>query len=120
MEKITAKLGAALYVCWGLLHFTAAYSVYKLAQDSPATMAQGRLMQAAFYLAAFAAPAILLALTLHWRNDWLGLWVNWVMVGIADIPFLLFVLIAGYAPWWPGLRGPVLWFTVSSVTGRAR
>jgi hypothetical protein len=49
MEKITAKLGAALYVCWGLLHFTAAYSVYKLAQDSPATMAQGRLMQTALF-----------------------------------------------------------------------
>ena len=32
MEKITAKLGAALYVCWGLLHFTAAYGVFKLAQ----------------------------------------------------------------------------------------
>ena len=63
MEKITAKLGAALYVCWGLLHFSAAYGVYKLAQGSPATMAQGRLMQTAFYLAAFAATAILLAFT---------------------------------------------------------
>ena len=34
MEKLTAKLGAALYVCWGLLHFTAAYGVYKLARVS--------------------------------------------------------------------------------------
>ncbi|MGA8357992.1 MAG: hypothetical protein WB772_11670 [Xanthobacteraceae bacterium] len=103
MEKITAKLGAALYVCWGLLHFTAAYGIYKLAQNSPATMAQGRLMQTAFYLAAFAATAIVLALTLNWHSDRLGFWVNGVMVGIADIPFILFVLIPGYAPWWPGL-----------------
>ena len=115
MEKMTAKVGAALYVCWGLLHFTAAYGVYKLAQDSPATMAQGRLMQAAFYLAAFAATAIL-----NWRNDRLGLWVNGVMVGLADIPFILFVLIPGYAPWWPGLLGPVLWIAAFSVTGLAR
>jgi hypothetical protein len=120
MEKITAKLGAALYVCWGLLHFSAAYGVYKLAQGSPATMAQGRLMQTAFYLAAFAATAILLAFTLNWRNDRLGLWVNGVMVGIADIPFILFVLIPGYASWWPGLLGPVLWIAAFSVTGLAR
>ena len=76
MEKITAKLGAVLYVCWGLLHFTAAYGVYRLAQNSPATMAQGRLMQTAFYLTAFAATAIVLALTLNWRNDRLGFWVE--------------------------------------------
>ncbi len=42
MEKIAAKLGAVLYVCWGLLHFTAAYGVFKLAQNSPG-MAQGSL-----------------------------------------------------------------------------
>ena len=48
MEKIAAKLGAVLYVCWGLLHFTAAYGVFKLAQNSPANIAHGRLMQTAF------------------------------------------------------------------------
>jgi hypothetical protein len=120
MEKITVRLGAALYVCWGLLHFTAAYSVYKLAQNSAATMAQGRLMQTAFYLAALAATAIVLALTLNWRNDRLGFLVNGVLVGVADIPFILFVLIPGYAPWWPGLLGPVLWTAAFSVTGLAQ
>src|SRR5580704_13584206 len=120
MEKIPAKLGAVLYVCWGLLHFTAAYGVYKLAQNSPATMAQGRLMQTAIYLAAFAATAIVLALTLNSRNDRLGFWVNAVMVGIADIPFILFVLIPGYAPWWPGLLGPILWVAAFFFTALAR
>jgi hypothetical protein len=98
MDKITARFGAALYVCWGLLHLSAAYGVYNLAQNSPATMAQGRLMQTAFYLAAFATTAIVLAITLNWRNDRLGFWINGVIVGIADIPFILFVLIPGYAP----------------------
>jgi len=117
MEKIPAKLGAVLYVLWGLLHFTAAYSVYKLAHELPATMAQGRLMQTAFYLSAFASTAIVLALVLNWRNDRLGFWINGVMVSIADIPFILFVLIPGYAPWWPGLLGPVLWIAAFSITG---
>ena len=120
MAKTIAKLGAALYVCWGLLHFTAAYGVYKLAQSSPPTIAQGRLMQTAFYLAVFAATAIVLAITRNWRNDPLGFWVNGVMVGIADAPFILFVLIPGYAPWWPGLLGPVLWIAAFSLTGLAR
>jgi hypothetical protein len=57
---------------------------------------------------------------LNWRNDRLGFWVNGVMVGIADIPFILFVLIPGYAPWWPGLLGPILWIAAFSVTGFAR
>ena len=77
-------------------------------------------MQTAFYLAAFAVTAILLALTLNWRNDLVGLWVNGVMVGIADIPFILFVVFPGYAPWWPGLLGPALWIAAFSVTGIAR
>jgi hypothetical protein len=69
MEKIAAKLGAVLYVCWGLLHFIAAYGVLKLVQNSSPAMAQGRLMQTAFYLAAFATAAIIIAITLNWRND---------------------------------------------------
>ena len=77
-------------------------------------------MQTAFYLAVFALTAIVLALTLNWRNDRLGFWVNGVMVGIADIPFILFVLIPGYAQWWPGLLGPVLWIAAWLITGVAR
>ena len=120
MDKITAKLGAALYVCWGLLHFTAAYSVYQLAQNSPANMVQGRLMQTAFYVVAFAVTAIVLAITLNWRNDRLGFWANGVIIGIADIPFILFVLVPGYMPWWPGLLGPALWIAAFFFTGLAR
>jgi hypothetical protein len=120
MEKIAAKLGALLYVCWGLLHFNAAYGVFKLARNSEATGTQGRLMQTAFYLAAFATGAILLAVTLNWRNDRFGFWVNAGIVGIADIPFILFVLIPGYAPWWPGLLGPLLWIGAFFFTALAR
>jgi hypothetical protein len=120
MAKIAAKLGAVLYVCWGLLHFTAAYGVLKLAQNSPGAMAQARLMQTAFYLAAFAAAAIIFAIALNWRNDRFGFWVNAVIVGIADIPFILFVLVPGNVPWWPGLLGPLLWIAAFFFTALAR
>jgi hypothetical protein len=120
MEKIAAKVGAALYVCWGLLHFTAAYGVFKLAQNSPPSMTQGRLMQTAFYLTILAAAAIVIATTLNWRNDRIGFWVNAVMVGLADIPFILWVLVPGFAPWWPGLLGPILWVAALLITGLSR
>lgn len=111
---------SARYVCWGLLHFTATYGIYKLTQNSPATMVQGRLMQTAFYLAAFAATATVLARTLNWRNDRVGFWVNGLMVGLVDTPFILFVLIPGSAPWWPGLLRRVFSIVAFSVTGLAR
>lgn len=120
MDKTIARLGAALYVGWGLLHFTAAYGVYTLARNAAPAMAQGRLMQTAFYLAAFATTAIVLALTLNWRNDGRGFRANAVIVGIADIPFIVFVLVPGYAPWWPGLLGPLLWLAAVGLTGFAR
>ena len=94
----TAMIGALFYTLWRLLHFTAAFGVYKLAQNVPATIEQGRLMQTAFYLAAFATTAIILAVTLNWRNDRLGFWANGIIVGVADIPFILFVLVPGYVP----------------------
>jgi hypothetical protein len=120
MNRIAAKIGAALYICWGLLHFTAAFSVYKLAQNSAGTMIEGRLLQTAFYLAGFAAAAIAFAVTLNWRNSRLGFWANGVIVGIADIPFIAFVLMPGYMPWWPGLIGPIFWGSAFSLTALAR
>jgi hypothetical protein len=120
MDRITVKIGAALYVCWGLLHFNAAFGVYKLAQSSAGTLIQGRLLQTAFYLAAFATAAIAFAVTLNWRNDRLGFWANGALVSIADIPFILFVLIPGYAPWWPGLLGPIFWVAALFLTSLGR
>jgi hypothetical protein len=120
MNGIAAKIGTVLYVCWGLLHFAAAFGVYRLAETSVGTTVQGRLLQTAFYLASFATAAIAIAVTLNWRNNRLGFWANGAMVSIADIPFILFVLIPGYAPWWPGLLGPIFWVAAFSFTALAR
>jgi hypothetical protein len=120
MNRTAAKIGAALYICWGLLHFTAAFSVYKLAQKSAGTIIEGRLLQTAFYLSVFAGAAIAFAAIMNWRNSRLGFWANGVMVGIADVPFIAFVLMPGYVPWWPGLIGPIFWGAAFSLTALAR
>jgi hypothetical protein len=85
----------------------------------PLTMEHGRLQQLAFYLASFATAGIVLA-TLNWRNSALGFWANGIVLGIGDIPFILFVLIPGYVPVWPGVEGPVLWVAGLTCTAIAQ
>lgn len=114
-----ARLGAALYVLWGIMHFDAAYGVYQLAQTSPLAIEHGRLEQLAFYLASFATAGIALA-TLNWRNSHLGFWSNAIVIGIGDIPFILFVLVPGYLPVWPAILGPALWIAALACTGIAQ
>ena len=114
-----ARIGAAFYVLWGLLHYSAAYGVYQLAQSIPATIEQGRLEQLAFYLASFSTAGIALA-TLNWRNSRLGFWCNAVLLGIGDIPFILFVLVPGYVAVWPGIAGPALWIAGMACTAIAQ
>ena len=104
-----ARLGAICYVLWGLVHYNAAYGAFKLASTLPATMERGRVQQDAFYLAFFATTGVVVGIVLNWRNDRLGFWLNAIAVSTADIPFILFVLLPGYMPFWPGVLGPALW-----------
>jgi hypothetical protein len=117
---LTAKIGAAFYVLWGVFHLFAASAVYSLAQTNAPGMVQGRLLQDAFYLLFFACSGIAVALISNWRNGRQGYWMNGVLIAIADIPFILFVLIPGYLPWWPGLIGPILWALAFLCTSFAR
>lgn len=114
-----ARLGAALYVLWGIMHFDAAYGVYRLAQTFPLAIEHGRLEQLAFYLASFATAAIGFA-TLNWSNSRLGFWSNAIVIGIGDIPFILFVLVPGYVPVWPAILGPALWIAALACTAIAQ
>ena len=110
-----AKIGAVLYVLWGLAHYAAAYGVYQSAQSNQLTIERGRLEQTAFYLAAFATASIVFA-RLNWRNDPLGFWGNAITVTVADIPFVLFIIIPGYMPVWPGMLPPAMWILALTCT----
>jgi hypothetical protein len=114
-----ARIGAVFYVLWGLVHYNAAYGVYQLAQSTPLTIEHGRLAQLAFYLASFATAGIVLA-TRNWRNSPLGFWCSAIVVSIGDIPFVLFVLVPGYVPVWPGILGPALWIAALTCTAIAQ
>jgi hypothetical protein len=113
--KWAARIGAAFYVLWGIFHLVAANSVFVLAEQSTG-MVQGRLRQDAFYLVFFAISGILVAVILNWRNDKQGYWMNGSLLAVADVPFILFVLVPGLIPWWPGLAGPLLWLAALLFT----
>jgi hypothetical protein len=117
--KWATRIGAAFYVLWGIFHLVAANAVYALAAQSTG-MVRARLLQDAFYLLFFALAGILIAAILNWRNDKQGYWMNGTLIAIADIPFVLFVLVPGLVPWWPGLAGPLLWLAAFVFTTIAR
>lgn len=117
MRRIVfARIGAIFYVFWGLLHFSAAFNVFHLGLSVPPTAIRGRLFQDAAYLVSFATVAIVLAITLNWRNSHLGCWLNGLIVGVADVPFIVFVLAPGYMALWPGALGPILWIAAMIFT----
>lgn len=112
-----ARAGAVCYVLWGLLHYTATLNVFHIGSSVPPTMVQGRLYQDALYIFSFATAGIVLAITLNWRNSRLGAWLNALIIGVADVPFIVYVLLPGYMPLWPGLLGPLLWICAMILTG---
>jgi len=83
-------------------------------------MVRARLLQDAFYLLFFAVAGIVMAVILNWRNDKQGYWMNGTLIAFADVPFVLFVLVPGLIPWWPGLAGPLLWLIAFVFTSIAR
>ncbi|HEI8867600.1 TPA: hypothetical protein SLG40_003135 [Serratia odorifera] len=108
LATLLARAGALAYFIWALLHFQAAWLVYKLGVSMPPGMASGRVQQDAWNLLCFATIAIV-ATVFNWRNDVRGWWTNLVVVSATDIGFIAFVLVPGYMPWWPGALGPIFW-----------
>ena len=104
-----ARIGAALYVLWGLLHIDSARMVYLSAQALDPGALQGRMNQHAWNLLFFALFAIVVGVALNWKNSRLGYWLNLILVSAADLGFIIAVLIPGYVPLVPGGLGPLLW-----------
>jgi hypothetical protein len=117
---LIARAGAICYVIWSLLHLLAASAVYRLGHTLDPSMIRGRLLQDAFNLAAFSVFGFTTAITLNWRNHIWGYWINLGVISVADVGFVVFVLVPGYMPLWPGVLGPLFWATGLVLTTVAR
>ncbi len=103
------RIGAVIYVIWGVLHLNAGLKVYQLGDALDPGMVQGRLFQSAWNLLFFAVVAIVVAALFNWRNSRIGYWINLITVSVTDIGFILLILVPGYLSLWPGVLGPVFW-----------
>ena len=106
---LLARVGAILYILWGILHIVAAFKVYSLGQSLEPGTVQGRIFQDAWNLLFFALFGTAVAIKYNWRNSKLGYWLNFVVVSVGDIGFIIFLLIPSYLPLVPGALGPLLW-----------
>lgn len=119
--NIAAKIGGVLYVIWGAQHLVAAWGIHVLAASLPKGMAYGRMEQAAWNLALFALLAVALGISLNWRNDRLGYWINLIMVAAVDVGFIILIVAPGYVPASvASLAGPIVYVAAAifSTAGR--
>ena len=103
-----AKIGSGLYVLWGLLHVAAAYDEFILGAGQSG-LVQGKLYQGAWNLLFFALVSIVIAVKYNWYNSRLGYWLNLTVISVADIGFVIFILIPGHVTLFPAILGPILW-----------
>jgi hypothetical protein len=115
----TSVAGAIAYAIWGFLHLQAAHAVYRVGVALEPGMVQARVFQDSCNLLFFGGAAIALALTLNLRNSAWGYWINLGIISVADTGFILFVLLPGYAPIWPGILGPFFWVAGWAFTTHA-
>ncbi len=111
------------YIFWGLLHIKAAFDGFSLGASVDPGLIRGKLNQGAWGLLFFALASIAIALIFNWKNDVKGYWINLILVSIADIGFIILVLIPGFMPVFPGILGPILWVSgaiFSSIEIRQR
>ena len=103
------KMGAILYLLWGILHVKAAIATYQLGMTLEPSIVQGRVCQDAWNLAFFAIAVSVVAVLLNWKNSRLGFWLNLSIATVTDIGFIIHILAPGHFPMIPGVIGPVLW-----------
>lgn len=109
MARSSTLVGALFYVLWGALHIQAGLAVVGLGDTIAAGMTQGRVYQDAWTLLIAAAVVLVVSGLTVWRSSNTGYWVNLAVATATDVGFIVFVLVPGYAPLWPGLQGPACW-----------
>ncbi len=126
MKRHAHHIGAVCYVLWGLLHVWAGADLLRAdALDQLALLSTDPLPNQALPLALqplvhaalsfhaynllwFGLFAVVVAISLNWRNSWIGYWVNGAVVGADDLGLLLFLILPGHLSFGEAGLGPVL------------
>ena len=118
-STLISRLGALCYIAWGLFHVRVAHDIYTLG-SAQTGIARGRLYQLAAYMLCIAVFAILTAAVGNWRNGERSYWLNLIVVGWADLVWVLVVVLPGYVPLLRGLLPPAIYVLGALLTTAAR
>lgn len=128
------KIGAGLYVAWGVLHVVVgAIPLVRYASSGPASMlsffeldveaVEGPLLHASHLIAEHAAEligfgvmAVVVAVVLVAEGRALGYWLNAVVLGVVDLAFVLGEIVPGHVPAVEAGIGPLLYIAALAVT----
>ena len=118
-STLTARLGALCYIAWGLFHVNVAHDIYTLG-STQTEITRGRLYQLAAYMLCISIFAIVTGAAGNWRNGPRSYWLNLIVVGWADLVWVLVVVLPGYAPLLRGLLPPAVYVLGALLTTAAR
>jgi len=118
-STILARVGAVCYIGWGAFHVKVAHDIFMLGAAQSA-IAQGRLYQLSAYMLSIALFAIIVAALGNWRNSVRSYWLNLIVIGWADLVWVLVVVLPGYTPLLRGLLPPAVYLLGAVLTTAAR
>lgn len=127
---VWARIGGFFYVLWGLMHVMFGVQILQqnITQSTHAVVESmyqtvgpvgtpnelgpvisALMNQHGWNLLWFGLFAAFVGAFYNWRNSLAGYWSNLAVVSLADIGFIVAVLVPGYVSWTIGISGPLLW-----------
>lgn len=134
MSNKFAKIGAVLYLLWGLLHVLGGFLMLNASSvdmgsylqvlmgeqgalaniSTTSEIATSATMQVfayhAFNLTWLGVLVSVVAVVSNWKNQASGFWFNLALVGLIDLGLIVYMVVPGVIPssdpWW---LGPVLY-----------
>ncbi|WP_421857059.1 hypothetical protein [Oricola sp.] len=132
----TAKLGAAAFFLWGVIHVIgggvilarllespeAGFAIYRTAAGGHDALAGAILGYFAFGLLCLGAAVAVIAVTGNWKNSARALTVNTAITGLTEVGLVVFLLVPGHlglADAMPGLATTAIGIIIGGIACRA-
>jgi hypothetical protein len=139
-----AKVGAVLFLLWSILHIWVGYegvhqylsqgtpglwnmvvggsrvphNAFQHTQDAATAYAQGQLLlNFCLDVGGYGVLGLVVAWLIWTQASWLGYFLGVVIIGIADMSFLLVMVTSGVIAFSvESISGPVIWFLAILIT----
>lgn len=139
-----AKIGAGLFLLWGILHVwvgaegtrlylsgdahalwnmviggpAAPRASFQFATDPATIRAQRQLIENfVIDVAGYGLLGFVVAAGIWLRGSWTAYWIGVVIIGVADLTFLFALVLSGVIEFSAAsLGGPIIWFLACAIT----